>query len=325
MAEKRGSLPGYAELEEIRTDGAMNVDAFLKRLGIPRSTWYYWRSAHLEGRPIRHWPAPVVDLIEETAAETAHTWSAWGHRKIWAMMRADGVHVSQSSVYRALGRRDLLQAVRYQAERRVLADARKKAFVEPPNRRNRVWQTDFTEFEITAGTTWQIAPVVDYYAKVVVAAQVSTRKTGPDAIRSIKAAIAGVENMLGHSLLEDCTDPETGEITPVVVVTDNGSCYKSADFAAFMEKRPELTHVRTRHYAPQTNGVVERFNQSLKYEHLYRHEIATGSELVALVDKYREIYNDIRPHEELEFYTPSDAFHGRFIPNPKITESVQDS
>ena len=32
----------------------------------------------------------------------------------------------------------------------------------------------------------------------------------------------------------------------------------------------------TRHYAPETNGVVERFNQSTKYEHLYRHNIGDG-------------------------------------------------
>ena len=35
----------------------------------------------------------------------------------------------------------------------------------------------------------------------------------------------------------------------------------------------ELRHVRTRHHAPETNGVVERFNGSPKYEHLYRLEI----------------------------------------------------
>lgn len=69
--------------------------------------------------------------------------------------------------------------------------------------------------------------------------------------------------------------------------------------------------------ARQTNGVVERFNQSLKYEHLYRHEIADGQQLTELIDKYLEVYNAIRPYEELAFYTPSDVFHGRFIPNPK--------
>jgi transposase InsO family protein len=325
MAQKGGSLPGYEDLEEIRIEGGMSVERFLKRLGIPRSTWYYWRAAHLDGRQIRHWPAPVLEEIEDLAAQKAHTWSAWGHRKIWAMLRADGVHVSQSSVYRALGRQGLLQPTRYQAERRQLAADRKKAFVAPPTRRNRVWQTDFTEFEISSGSTWQIAPVTDYWAKVAVAAPVSNRKTGPDAVRSIKAAIAGVEKMLGHTLLEDCINPETGEITPVIVVTDNGSCYKSADFAAFINKRPELTHVRTRHYAPQTNGVVERFNQSLKYEHLYRHEITDGQELTEHVEAYLNIYNSIRPHEELDFYTPLDAFHGRFVPNPKTTETVQNS
>lgn len=303
----------------------MNVDRFLKRIGIPRSTWYYWRAAHLEGREIRHWPAPVVDAIEDLAAEKAHVWSAWGHRKIWAMMRADGVHASKSSVYRALERRDLLQPARYQAERRQLAADRKAAFVEPPTRRNRVWQTDFTEFEITSGSTWQIAPVTDYYAKVVFSAAVSNRKAGPDAVRSIEAAIEAVEDLLGCSLLEDCTDKTTGEITPVILVTDNGSCYKSGDFAAFIHRRPELVHVRTRHYAPQTNGVIERFNQSLKYEHLYRLEIGNGQELVEQIDKYVDLYNAIRPHEELDFYTPLDAFLGRFIPTPKVAESVQDS
>lgn len=303
----------------------MSIDRFLKRLGIPRSTWYYWRTAHLEGREIRHWPAPVVDQIEDVAAEQAHTWSAWGHRKIWAMLRADGLHASQSSVYRALSRRDLLQPQRYQAERRQLAADRKKAFVEPPARRNRVWQTDFTDFEITTGSAWSIAPVVDYYAKVVYAANISARKAAPDAVRSIQAAIAGVEDLLGHSLLEDCTDPETGEIKPVIVVTDNGAAYKGATFAAFMEKRPELTHIRTRHYAPQTNGVVERLNQSLKYEHLYRHEINDAQELAEQVDKYIDIYNAIRPHEELDFHTPLDAFHARYRYTPKSRENVQDS
>lgn len=302
----------------------MSVDRFVARLAIPRSTWYYWRAAHVDGRPHRRWPAPVLDWLEEPAAEQAHQWSAWGHRKIWAMLRADGVHASQSSVYRALKRRDLLQPARYQAERRQWAAARKKAFVEPPTRRNRVWQTDFTEFEVTSGSTWQIAPVVDYAAKVVLAAEVSARKTGPDAVRSVRAAIDGAEAILGHSLLEDCTDPLTGEITPVIVVTDNGSAYKSGAFAAFIAKRPELTHVRTRHYAPQTNGVVERFNQSIKYEHLYRHEITDGQDLDEKVRYYLDIYNRIRPHEELDFFPPLHAY-AQLIYDTKTDETVQDS
>ena len=220
------------------------------------------------------------------------------------MLRADGVSVSQATVYRALKRRGLLQPARYQAERRQLAQARKKAFVEPPTRRNRVWQTDFTRIEITSGSAWWITPVCDYAAKVCLAAPVSARCSYREAIAAVRSAVARAEALLGHTLLEDCTDPATSVITPVILVTDNGAAYKSVDFARFIATRPELAHVRTRHYAPETNGVVERFNQSLKYEHLYRHEITDGQDLTEHVEGFLDVYNRIRPHEALDFETP---------------------
>lgn len=286
----------------------MPVRRFCRRLGIPPSTWYDWRAAHVSGRPRKHWPAPVVDAIAEPAAQQAHRWSAWGHRKIWAMMRADGVTASQSSVYRALHRQGLLQPTRYHAERRALAEARKKAFVEPPTRRNRVWQMDFTRIEISSGSVWWISPVVDYATKVVLAAPVSYRTAAPDALAALRAAITEAERLLGGPLLHDCVDPETGELFKLTVVTDNGPCYKSTDFAKAFMNVPELRHVRTRHYAPQTNGVVERFNQSLKYEHLYRHEITDGQDLAEHIETFREEFNTLRPHESLDWARPMDRY-----------------
>ena len=92
----------------------MPVRRLCCRLGIPSSTWYYWRSCELAGRPVKRWPTPVLDAIEEPAAELCERFSAWGHRKIWAMLRADGVKVSASSVARAMKRRDLLLPLRHQ-------------------------------------------------------------------------------------------------------------------------------------------------------------------------------------------------------------------
>ncbi|MEO8698345.1 MAG: integrase core domain-containing protein [Acidimicrobiales bacterium] len=92
------------------------------------------------------------------------------------------------------------------------------------------------------------------------------------------------------------------------MVTDNGPAYKSADFARFIASRSELQHVRTRHYAPENNGVVERYNASLKYEHLYRIEIPHGQALADAVNDYRDIYNNVRPHEALNFDTPTTAY-----------------
>lgn len=54
--------------------------------------------------------APKVDQVEAVAAKYAADWPAWGHRKIAAMMRADGYAVSTSTVERALRRGRVLSA-----------------------------------------------------------------------------------------------------------------------------------------------------------------------------------------------------------------------
>jgi hypothetical protein len=61
---------------------------------------------------------------------------------------------------------------------------------------------------------------------------------------------------------------------------------------------------RTRHYAPETNGVVERFNQSLKYEHLYQREIDQAATLAEEVESFLILYNEVRPHESLGWRAP---------------------
>lgn len=170
MAEKGGDLPGFADLELIRTEASIAVTRFCALLGIPRASWYRWKSA-VQGRR-GHWPAPVVDALEPLAASYAATFAAWGHRKLWALLQADGYNVSMSSVARALDRRGLLLPQRYQAERRQLARARRAVFLEPPTRRCRVWQMDFSEFETIGGGIWRLSGVVDYVAKVALACPV---------------------------------------------------------------------------------------------------------------------------------------------------------
>jgi putative transposase len=190
-------------------------------------------------------------------------------------------------------------------------------------RRNRVWQTDFTEFETTTHGTWRISGVVDYWSKLCLAAPVSGTQTARDAINAVRLAIQAAEALLGCPLIDDCVDRSTGQIHPVMIVTDNGPAYKSTDFLRFIRSHPELRHIRTRHHAPETNGVVERFNETLKYEHLYREEIADAQVLVEEVQRFREIYNCIGPHEAIGFLTPA-AVH-LTEPNLFQTESVQES
>ena len=109
----------------IRTDAGCSVSRFSELVGVPRRT-YHARLARLRAGDAAKgpWPAPVVDRIEPDVAKYAAEWPAWGYRKIAAIAAAEGCDVgSPSSVKRAMARRNLLQPVRYQTERRQLAAA----------------------------------------------------------------------------------------------------------------------------------------------------------------------------------------------------------
>jgi putative transposase len=108
--------------------------------------------------------------------------------------------------------------------------------------------------------------------------------------------LAETERLLRQTLLDAVTDHATGEVRPVALVTDNGPCFKSARFGTFVDAHPELIHIRTQRKSPGQNGVRERAFGSLKYEHLYRHEIDDGHQLGIEVETYRQLYNTVCPH-----------------------------
>jgi putative transposase len=291
----------------IRLDAGMSTSRFVRLLGIPERSYRRWQQRQRQGRPVRGpWPAPARDRVEPVAIDYADRFPAWGHRKIAMLMRVDGHHGPDSTVLRALKRSGRVLPVDYQAERRQHARARRAAFVVPPSGPNQVWQLDFSEFE-TQGGTWRIGGIADYWSKLELGWHVSTTQNHRDAIETVEQAITETERLLGRPLAETLFDEATGEIRPIAVVTDNGPCFKSVRFAAYIEKRPELIHIRTRRKTPQQNGVRERAFGSLKYEHLYRLEIDDGHQLGQEVETYRQLFNTIRPHEALAMRRPLDV------------------
>jgi len=289
----------------------MTVVAFCDRLEIPRATWYRWRTA---GTSIKGpWPTPAQDAVEADAKTLAGVWEAWGHRKLAELKRTgygdvEPGLVSDSTMYRVLDRNGLTLPVGYTGEVRQLAQARRETFITPPTRRNRLWQADFSEFETLGAGTWQLGGVVDYVAKVNLACTVTVTKTTSDAIAFFEMALAEVEVLLGVTWVQDLTDPDTGEIGTLRLVTDNGPCFKSARFASWVAAKRHVVHIRTRKKAPWTNGMIERFFRSIKYERLYRHDIGDGVELARHVRDYRTIYNAIRPHEAIDMRRPLEHY-----------------
>lgn len=295
----------------------MPTTRFCELIGMPERTWRRWQTkARAEQPPKGPWPRPVRDAAAPVIVEHALKHPAWGHRKVWAMTRRDGVQVSPSTTMRALADANLLQSAEYQRQRRKLAQARRAAFLTPPTSPNEVWQLDFSDYETIAGGTWHIAGCRDYVSKYEYPWHTSPTANQYDAIEAVEAALAEYEALFGHPLIDDCViDPETGRILPkVVLVTDNGGPFRSFRFEVFITSHPELKHVRTRVKSPGQNGSRERGFESLKYERLYLEEIRDSLDLVTHAEDYRIEYNLIRPHEALNWNSPYDVHLGLLDP-----------
>jgi len=253
-------------------------------------------------------------VYRDAVIAIAERYPAWGHRKVWALARHDGYAVTPSTVLRILDDAGLLLKADYQRQRRDLAQARKAAFTEPPSAPNQVWQLDFSEYETTTGGVWRVGGTADYYSKIELGWRWSPTANQHDAIATLEAAIAEAERLAGTTLLDLLTDRESGEIRPLVVVTDNGGPFRSFRFEAFIASRPELRHVRTRVRSPGQNGVRERAFGSLKYERLYREQIDDALELVRHAEAFRVEFNTVRPHQALAWNRPLDVHTGRAEP-----------
>jgi putative transposase len=239
--------------------------------------------------------------------------------------------------------RRLLLPRGYRADRKSWAVLRRKVFRDPPTERRRVWQTDLSEFETVGGGIWRICAVIDYVTKYCPAVTVTPTGRGVDALACLQLAVAEATRLTGLTDLRDdrgrmnLIGPDgqvIGQIpAPIAVVSDNGSCFRGQVYAqafsapafsahafsahafsahafggAYPLDDPLLRHVRTRVRSPQTNGVIERFFGTLKYEHLYRAEITDGDALAVEVNCFRQVYNTIRPHQALDDRTPRAAY-----------------
>ena len=90
------------------------------------------------------------------------------------------------------------------------------------------------------------------------------------------------------------------------VMTDNGSCYRSRDFAAALAG---VQHRRTRPYRPQTNGKAERFNRSLATEWAYAHAYVSDEARTATYADWLHFYNHHRPHTGIGGQVPAARIH----------------
>lgn len=87
------------------------------------------------------------------------------------------------------------------------------------------------------------------------------------------------------------------------VMTDNGACYKSTDFAKACRDL-KIKHIRTKPYTPKTNGKAERFIQTALREWAYARAYETSDQRAADLPLWTHLYNWHRPHGGIKDKTP---------------------
>jgi transposase InsO family protein len=78
------------------------------------------------------------------------------------------------------------------------------------------------------------------------------------------------------------------------IVTDNGACYRSGDFAWIVGSKTR--HQKTKPYTPRHNGKVERYQRILAEELLYAREFTSEDARSAAIAVWNIHYNYHRPH-----------------------------
>jgi transposase InsO family protein len=93
-------------------------------------------------------------------------------------------------------------------------------------------------------------------------------------------------------------------VTVERVMSDNGSCYRSAVHAATCRELG-LRHLFTQPYRPQTNGKAERFIQTLQNRWAYGALYGTSDERIAALPGWLAHYNFRRRHGSLGHKPPA--------------------
>lgn len=112
---------------------------------------------------------------------------------------------------------------------------------------------------------------------------------------------------------------------PHIFLCDNGNPWgvsQSTGFTRFEVWLMDLgvLTIHSRGWHPQTQGKEERFNGSLKREHLRYVQIADMEDAARELSKYRQFYNCKRPHHALDLDTPASRYQSSERKFPEMIE-----
>lgn len=274
---------------------------------MPRSS-FYSRKARRTESPVPHKRGPktlvtdteLLALIRDDLATSLFTGE--GHRKVWGRIRfVKGIKIGRKRVLRIMRQENLLSPHRVvQGEKQ---EHKGKIITMVPND---MWGTDGTKiFTIDDGWCWLFTAVEHWNAECV---GWHIAKTG-DRFAALQPLSMAVNQRFG-TVGKDAARGLTLRM-------DNGSQYLSDHFQnqiKFWGIAPSFAFVSQ----PQTNGVAERFNKTLKEQVIYGRTYRNIEELRVAVTAFMERYNQYWLVEKLGFRSPNQAYSDFYDEHNKV-------
>jgi transposase InsO family protein len=267
----------------------LSLGTILQFAGISERTWREWAQRRdIETRHNNNIPKHYYLTPEETAAIvlfcTANQLKGY-RMQCWEMVDKNVAFVSCGSVYNVIKRYNLGKKWAEAAE------MKKRGFDQPKAVREQ-WHIDFSYIRID-GSFYYFLGILDGFSRKMLNWRLCENMTG------MNAEILVAETKEMHP-----------EAVNVRIISDNGSQFISKDFEELLALL-EIDHTLTSANHPQSNGKLERFNRSLKSEHVRRSAYINYQDARMRMAKWIAYYNSERLHSAIYYLTPNDVFYGR--------------
>jgi len=233
---------------------------------------------------LRYQSRKVFDeVLRHRLRELAGTHVRYGYRRLTVLLRREGWHVNAKRIYRLYREEELIVRTK---QRRKMARRRRPIPSGVATRPNQCWSMDFVSDKLADGRSIRILTVVDQFTRECVGLEADRSMTG------VKVAQA-----LNRAQLERGSLPES-------ITVDNGSEFCSRALESWaMANEVQLCFIRPGR--PVENGFIESFNGRLRDECLNVEWFSSLDDARNKLAKFREHYNQQRPHSALADRTPS--------------------
>ena len=262
----------------------------LVELGVPKSTYYRWRKGPETGKRRTPWNR-VTPNEERRILAVAREFPELSSRQLAAWITDnEGFAVSESTVYRILKREGLVK----RQEMQVVAA---KEYHTKTTRPHQMWATDASYFKVAGWGYYYLVTVMDDYSRFILAWKLQKDMSANSLIEVVQGAVDAI----------GMTDVPVEDRTKLL--SDNGSGYVSRAFRDYLNL-VGIGHILAAPFHPQTNGKVERYQQSLKRE-VNQLPYELPSQLEQAIADFVDYYNHRRYHKALGDVTPADVLYGK--------------